>query len=227
MDLKEIESFAKSELIDNISVKQYSEYFGPFYEERPAVFQIVPGHKRLILLLRDYFLKATKSYTDCSTMTDVEYVAPTSNKNKIRNTQNRAQNDHAGLENNTTSLSSEDIHAITSFENSTENTNASFSSSLGSPLSSPLGSPTNITSSAIFSLSNVNLTQHNSDIYRTLKKWAKSKVSMQGWSKLKFDDIKIQTYINSDDDLYCKVTCFCGQTYKLCQASRKPTCKPR
>lgn len=130
VDLKDVETFDKVELINNISVEQYSEYVGPLYENRAADFQIVQGHKRLILLLRDYFLKASKSYTDCSTMTEVEYIAPTSNKKQIRNIQS--------------------CLAGSGLENITENTNSSFSSSLGS---------ISDINSGVLSLSNVNLTR--------------------------------------------------------------------
>lgn len=55
-DIKEITLFARNELHKIIDKENLPKYYGPYWKN-PSLFQIVPGHKNIIILLSEYYKK--------------------------------------------------------------------------------------------------------------------------------------------------------------------------
>ncbi|KAF5279101.1 hypothetical protein FQA39_LY05779 [Lamprigera yunnana] len=178
-DFDAIEKFARCVLLNYISNETLSEFYGPTFCTNEKSFIIAPSHRRLIFILKNFFVKKCAVQFDKSTMTDVDKSSNLSvhSERRLKGTIQFNSNSDSNL------------HQI--------------------------------------NLSTVTLTDENALNYKTLKSWAVAKCNKVTWSNIPFDNIKIATSLNSDESLISSVTCFCGQTYRFSQASRKPTCKPR
>ncbi|KAF5280500.1 hypothetical protein FQA39_LY18045 [Lamprigera yunnana] len=190
-DLNAIEKFARCDLLNYISNDTLSEFYGPTFCTNTKSFIIVPGHRRLIFILKDVFVKTYAVQFDKSTMTDIDKSSNLSVHSEVNNHLKKT-------------------HASTAKTKGTIQSDSNSDSNLHQ-----------------INLLTVNLTDENALIYKTLKSWAVAKCNKVTWSNIPFDNIKIATSLNSDQSLISSVTCFCGQTYIISQASRKPTCKPR
>ncbi|CAH0558700.1 unnamed protein product [Brassicogethes aeneus] len=68
----------------------------------------------------------------------------------------------------------------------------------------------------------VSLTEENAAIWSTLKSWTKSKTTGALWDKLskEFDNLIVAVTTDTYNELFCKITCFCGVKVKITKLSK-------
>ncbi|XP_044758739.1 uncharacterized protein LOC123316627 [Coccinella septempunctata] len=65
-----IETFAVTKLVPMVSAAQRKDFFGPVFHADPSSFQILDGHKVLLLEISEQLKKRNKKYSDQWTMTE-------------------------------------------------------------------------------------------------------------------------------------------------------------
>lgn len=188
-DIEDMISFARNDLYKIIDKEELPKYYG-LYWKNPSLFEIVPGYKRTIVLLSEYYKKL--SHKDTTKVYGI--------KEKPKGTKKKNQDLHQFLN----SCRDSSQASISSFQ----------SSSTISEKTMDHHSAAEESSDSIILEENVRIRKTIVSWIQgkvTKDEWEASKEA--------FDNIIIKTNLDADE-LNCLIKCFCGVSYNISQFSK-------